>query len=64
MQCTPHCTPLRRVSQGSLFALSRSEHNPNAPHGLGFIEPVVSELVNKAKALHANLVNLDRPLIL
>ncbi|KAF8437967.1 hypothetical protein L210DRAFT_3482009 [Boletus edulis BED1] len=60
MQYTPHRTPLRRVSQGSLFALSRSEHNPNAPHGLGFIEPVMAELVDEAEALHANLANLGR----
>ncbi|KAG9309963.1 hypothetical protein JVU11DRAFT_9996 [Chiua virens] len=57
---TPHRTPLRRVSQGSLFALSRSEQNPDAPHGLGFIEPVMSELVDEAEALHANVDNLRR----
>ena len=51
-------TPLRRVSQGSLFALS--QHNPDAPHGLGFIEPVMSELVDEAEALHANVDNLRR----
>ncbi|KAF8842455.1 hypothetical protein BDN67DRAFT_979613 [Paxillus ammoniavirescens] len=55
---TPHRTPLRRISQGSLFALSRSEHNPNAPHGLGFLEPVMSELVDEAEALHANVDGL------
>ncbi|KAH0826720.1 hypothetical protein J3R83DRAFT_5120 [Lanmaoa asiatica] len=55
---TPHRTPLRRVSQGSLFALSRSQQNPDAPHGLGFIEPVMSELVDEAEALHANVENL------
>ena len=55
---TPHRTPLRRVSQGSLFALS--QHNPDAPHGLGFIEPVMSELVDEAEALHANVDNLRR----
>lgn len=57
---TPHRTPLRRVSQGSLFALSRSEQNPDAPHGLGFIEPVLSELVDEAEALHANVHSLHR----
>lgn len=57
---TPHRTPLRRVSQGSLFALSRSQQNPDAPHGLGFIEPVMSELVDEAEALHANVDNLRR----
>ncbi|KAF9233405.1 hypothetical protein BU15DRAFT_90370 [Melanogaster broomeanus] len=55
---TPHRTPLRRVSQGSLFALSRSEQNPDAPHGLGFLEPVMSELVDEAEALHANVEGL------
>lgn len=53
-------TPLRRVSQGSLFAISRSQQNPDAPHGLGFIDPVMSELVDEAEALHANLENLRR----
>lgn len=57
---TPHRTPLRRVSQGSLYALSRSEQNSDAPHGLGFIEPVMSELVDEAEALHANVDNLRR----
>ncbi|KAG8216945.1 hypothetical protein J3R82DRAFT_7222 [Butyriboletus roseoflavus] len=57
---TPHRTPLRRVSQGSLFAFSRSQQNPDAPHGLGFIEPVMSELVDEAEALHANVENLRR----
>ncbi|KAF9225687.1 hypothetical protein BS17DRAFT_777504 [Gyrodon lividus] len=55
---TPHRTPLRRISQGSLFALSRSEQNPDAPHGLGFLEPVMSELVDEAEALHANVQGL------
>ncbi|KIK93987.1 hypothetical protein PAXRUDRAFT_143853 [Paxillus rubicundulus Ve08.2h10] len=55
---TPHRTPLRRISQGSLFALSRSGQNPNAPHGLGFLEPVMSELVDEAEALHANVDGL------
>lgn len=57
---TPHRTPLRRVSQGSLFALSHSKQNPDAPHGLGFIEPVMSELVDEAEALHANVDSLHR----
>jgi len=55
---TPHRTPLRRISQGSLFALSRSEQNPDAPHGLGFLEPVMSELVDEAEALQANVEGL------
>lgn len=55
-----HRTPLRRVSQGSLFALSHSALDPDAPHGLGFIEPVMAELVDEAEALHANVDNLGR----
>ncbi|KAG1748499.1 DASH complex subunit Dam1-domain-containing protein [Suillus paluster] len=55
---TPHRTPLRRVSQGSLFALSRSGTNPSAPHGLGFIEPVMAELVDEVEALQANVEGL------
>jgi hypothetical protein len=52
---TPHRTPLRRLSQGSLFALSRSGNFPDAPHGLGFIEPALAELIDEAEALHANV---------
>jgi DASH complex subunit DAM1 len=55
---TPHRTPLKRVSQGSLFALSRSGNNPDAPHGLGFIEPVMAELVDEVEALQANVEGL------
>ncbi|KAF8711998.1 hypothetical protein AX14_013177 [Amanita brunnescens Koide BX004] len=51
---TPHRTPLRRVSQGSLFALSRSRAYPNAPHGLGFIEPAMAEFADEVDVLHAN----------
>ncbi|KAG2067930.1 hypothetical protein BDR04DRAFT_1129403 [Suillus decipiens] len=55
---TPHRTPLKRVSQGSLFALSRSGNNPDAPHGLGFIEPVMAELVDEVETLQANVEGL------
>ena len=55
---TPHRTPLRRISQGSLFALSRSQSYPDAPHGLGFLEPAMSELADEAEALQANLDGL------
>ncbi|KAJ8456023.1 hypothetical protein ONZ45_g18830 [Pleurotus djamor] len=48
-------TPLRRVSQGSLFALSRSGAYPDAPHGLGFIEPAMSEFVDEAESLQVNI---------
>ncbi|KAF5376029.1 hypothetical protein D9615_007768 [Tricholomella constricta] len=52
---TPHRTPLKRVSQGSLFALSRSGAFPDAPHGLGFLEPAMSEFVDETEALQANI---------
>ncbi|KAI0289974.1 DASH complex subunit Dam1-domain-containing protein [Russula brevipes] len=55
---TPHRTPLRRVSQGSLFALSRSGAHPDAPHGLGFLEPALAELADEAEALRANVDGL------
>ncbi|KAF8624354.1 hypothetical protein AX15_005922 [Amanita polypyramis BW_CC] len=56
---TPHRTPLRRVSQGSLFALSRSAAYPDAPHGLGFIEPAMAELTDEVEALHANTEGIE-----
>ncbi|KAG6827011.1 hypothetical protein H0H92_013577 [Tricholoma furcatifolium] len=52
---TPHRTPLKRVSQGSLFRLSRSQAYPDAPHGLGFLEPAMSEFVDETEALQANI---------
>jgi DASH complex subunit DAM1 len=52
---TPHRTPLRRVSQGSLFRLSRSNAYPDAPHGLGFIEPAMSEFLDETEALQTNI---------
>src|SRR5882762_7848706 len=55
---TPHRTPLRRVSQGSLFALSRSGAHADAPHGLGFLEPALAELADEADALHTNIDGL------
>ena len=57
---TPHRTPLRRLSQGSLFALSRSQSYPDAPHGLGFLEPALSELVDETEALQANVDGLGK----
>lgn len=57
---TPHRTPLRRLSQGSLFALSRSQSYPDAPHGLGFLEPALSELVDETEALQANVSGLGK----
>ena len=55
---TQHRTPLRRISQGSLFALSRSGAYPDAPHGLGFLEPAMSEFVDETEALQANVEGL------
>lgn len=56
-----HRTPLKRVSQGSLFALSRSQStqkNQSAPHGLEFIEPAMSEFVDETESLLANVESL------
>ena len=55
---TPHRTPLRRLSQGSLFRLSRSGAYPDAPHGLGFLEPALGELLDEAEALQSNVEGL------
>ena len=55
---TPHRTPLRRLSQGSLFRLSRSGAYPDAPHGLGFLEPALGELIDEAETLHTNVEGL------
>ena len=55
---TPHRTPLRRLSQGSLFRLSRSGAYPDAPHGLGFLEPALGELLDEAETLHTNVEGL------
>lgn len=52
---TPHRTPLRRISQGSLFRLSRSGAYPDAPHGLGFLEPAMTEFLDEAEALQTNM---------
>lgn len=54
----PQRTPLRRISQGSLFRLSRSGAFPDAPHGLGFLEPAMYELVDEAEALSTNVAGL------
>ena len=56
---TPHRTPLRRVSQGSLLALSRSSgQHQDTPHGLGFLEPALAELADEAEALRGNVEGL------
>ncbi|XP_006463479.1 hypothetical protein AGABI2DRAFT_208298 [Agaricus bisporus var. bisporus H97] len=59
---TPHRTPLKRVSQGSFLRLSRSGAYPDAPYGLGFLEPALAEFVDETEALQSNvegLVNLS-----
>ncbi|KAF8652496.1 hypothetical protein AX16_004369 [Volvariella volvacea WC 439] len=53
-------TPLRRVSQGSLFALSRSNQDSDAPHGLGFLEPAMAELVEEVETLQTNVEAMKR----
>ena len=55
---TPHRTPLRRISQGSLLRLSRSGAYPNAPHGLGFLESALSEFFDETEALQTNVEGL------
>ena len=55
---TPHRTPLRRISQGSLLRLSRSGAHPNAPHGLGFLESALSEFLDETEALQTNVEGL------
>ncbi|KIK70513.1 hypothetical protein GYMLUDRAFT_184220 [Collybiopsis luxurians FD-317 M1] len=57
---TPHKTPLRRVSQGSLLRLSRSGAYPDAPHGLGFLEPAMSEFIDETETLLTNVDGLQR----
>lgn len=55
---TPRRTPLRRLSQGSLSRLSRSSAYPDAPHGLGFLEPALSELLDEVETLQGNVEGL------
>ncbi|OJT05673.1 hypothetical protein TRAPUB_3477 [Trametes pubescens] len=58
MPPNPPQTPLRRLSQGSLSRLSRSTAYPDAPHGLGFLEPALAELIDEAEALQTNAEGL------
>lgn len=51
-------TPLRRLSQGSLRALSRSGTFPDAPVGLGFLEPAMVDFADETETLHGNLAGL------
>ncbi|KIY65118.1 hypothetical protein CYLTODRAFT_424641 [Cylindrobasidium torrendii FP15055 ss-10] len=55
----PPLTPLRRVSRNSLFRLSQSG-NPDAPHGLGFLDAVMAEMIEDSETLVANTQALAR----
>ncbi|KAL7424951.1 DASH complex subunit dam1 [Cryptotrichosporon argae] len=53
----PH--PLRRVSTGSLSSLARSQDRAHAsPSGLDFLQPALTDLVDEAATLGANVANL------
>jgi DASH complex subunit DAM1 len=47
-------TPLRRTSQGSLFAQSRLGTSTEAPHDLSFLEFAMGELIDETDALVTN----------
>jgi DASH complex subunit DAM1 len=61
----PH-TPLRRISHGSLYALSRSQsrargadpdsstYDPSAPSALAFLGPALAQLADEAEVLAEN----------
>jgi DASH complex subunit DAM1 len=53
-------TPLRRVSLGSLSALARSGSYPDAPVGLGFLEPALSSYADEVETLSSNLAALGQ----
>lgn len=60
-----HRTPIKRISQGSLRALSRSSSYPDAPHGLGFLTPALAELTEEMQTLQSHtqgLRNLENSL--
>lgn len=59
MSHSTHRTPLRRVSRGSLAAISRSGNFPDAPSQLGFMGPALENLADETEALHANLEGLN-----
>ncbi|KAF7346121.1 hypothetical protein MSAN_01838800 [Mycena sanguinolenta] len=52
-------TPLRRVSQGSLFATSSSDPDPQSS-GLGFLDAAVSEFADEAEHLQANVEGMKQ----
>ncbi|KAJ7212307.1 DASH complex subunit Dam1-domain-containing protein [Mycena pura] len=51
-------TPLRRVSQGSLFAVSASD--PDAQSDTDFLDAAVSELADEAERLQANVEGIKQ----
>ena len=53
-----HRTPIKRISQGSLRALSRSANYPDAPHGLGFFTPALAELTEEMQTLQSHTQGL------
>jgi DASH complex subunit DAM1 len=53
-----HRTPIKRISQGSLRALSRSTNYPDAPHGLGFLTPALAELTEEMQTLQSHTQGL------
>lgn len=60
-----HRTPIKRISQGSLRALSRSANYPDAPHGLAFLTPALAELTEEMQTLQSHtqgLRNLENSL--
>src|ERR1700753_4257017 len=60
-----HRAPIKRISQGSLRALSRSASYPDAPHGLGFLTPALAELTEEMQTLQSHtqgLRNLENSL--
>lgn len=52
-------TPLRRVSQGSLSALARSQAPSSGSTGLEFLSPAMSELAEEMEMMVTNLDGLN-----
>ncbi|KAJ7164641.1 hypothetical protein C8R43DRAFT_1086097 [Mycena crocata] len=51
-------TPLRRVSQGSLFAVSASD--PDSQSGLAFLDAAISEFADETENLQTNVENMKQ----
>ncbi|GJJ14929.1 hypothetical protein Clacol_009199 [Clathrus columnatus] len=60
MSTAPHRTPLRRVSRGSLSALSRSHNDNSSPAGLQFLGPALEILTDEVDALSQNVDGLNK----